>query len=50
MQEPVVARPRNHERYTAEKPFAGGHDFGPGKGLRRLRSNGMDYDPLDIFM
>ena len=27
------SRPRNHERYTVQKPFAGRDYLGPGKGL-----------------
>jgi hypothetical protein len=38
----VVAGPRNHEWYTAQKAL---HDFGPGKGLRRLSVDRMYHGP-----
>src|SRR3989442_10704908 len=40
-------RTRNRVGYRVEKPFAGSHVFGPGKGLCRLRSNAVDDDPRD---
>ena len=44
-----VASPRNHKYYTVKKPFAGGEDLSPGKGLRTVRDR-VNLDRRDVAL